>query len=1273
MLLLIAALLLLSLCAATASAVSPGDTRRLHPWPLVSGTVGPERTNIDILFPFYHYERDGTFTYHGVRPFYSLATDPAREFRRLNILWPLSSFDRRGDYGRSYAFPLYRHRWGPDYRSRMLAPFYFHNQHPGYDSLHVWPFYSRIEKQDEYREAGFMYPLFRWRRYVDGGYERHLPWPIVHFAERNGVVSQNVLPVYMRNAGPDHSRGFFTLFYWNRAPSHSRTGLFPLWSHERKGDAVTDGLMPLYHFRKGPNITEFATPWLIHPEISLFRLKASDTRLHHRLFPIYSYRAQRDTGARSFSMLGPLFSYQRDPAADRVAARALLFYRERTGEAVTNTLPPLWYAHLDANGDAHGFATLYYWKRKGDLRSRGVFPLYRQHRNLATGAVGWSMLGPLFRYERDPEGDRVITQALLFYRKRVGENITNTLPPLWYMHAGAGGDTFGFAGLYFWKKNADGTSRGLFPLAYSRTSADGSRSGYAGLYYWRENEAGRHKGVFPLWHQGEKVDGTGLTMLLPFYLNQRRANGHSRFITPFWFDTATRTETGTRRTRVLFPLALDLRDSGTGSRFTVALPALWFDNRTPERDFTVQFPFYWHMKDRALDRELTYWFPFYGTYRQGQHYSRHLLFFPLYARYKDTTMGTVGWDVLWPLFHHDSGPDHRHTRALPLYWYSAGTDNSLRVVFPLYWSWREQDRSQLHLFPLYSRIQRNEGHRRQYFLGPLFTTLRDQEKDLTSWSAIFGLGHGERQGENSRAWALPFWWHERTPERITDLSPLLHHYRRDRVSGETAFSALWLGSPELSLWRSRFGPERTAHRLFPLYSYHRNHATGVLRWGIVPPLTWYARDPQAGTLSVNALLYYRRKNPERDFRMLLPVWWRTERGDTVTDSIPLLYRHARNPVDQWKDTALVWLIHPEISLWRKQSNPEYTRHRIPLVYGYTSNHRTGARGWNSLGGLIAHQTDPTRDFSLTRVLLFENRREGNYQRTALLPLWWHTRNGEASSTAIPLLYHGEHDPLMDLSAHSVLWLIHPEISVWRYAREGSEVTHRLFPLYRHTGNRDTGLNEGWAAAGLVSWRNDPTHDRRKFRALLYSREVTGTTTRTQFLPFYSRLNTPDRLRTTALPFYYHDKNTTFDRDARGIITLGIPQLSLYHHLSERGTIKDRLFPLYGYQAEPAAGRKAFSVLWPLFSIDRSATYRQNPDPMLSLVSYRKNGDESRFRFLWRLIYWDRNANGSSFEFNPLFGWDRDDTGKVREWWALFGIIGHRTRPDGTGDLLIFGF
>jgi hypothetical protein len=112
------------LSIASGAADAEEVSRPITAWPLLYHNVEQGRAETDALFSLYHYERKDSWTRYSFGYFiFATESDPAREFRKTSVLWPLGVYKREGERSSSHLFPVYWQKSTPERSYSVLLPF----------------------------------------------------------------------------------------------------------------------------------------------------------------------------------------------------------------------------------------------------------------------------------------------------------------------------------------------------------------------------------------------------------------------------------------------------------------------------------------------------------------------------------------------------------------------------------------------------------------------------------------------------------------------------------------------------------------------------------------------------------------------------------------------------------------------------------------------------------------------------------------------------------------------------------------------------------------------------------------------------------------------------------------------------------------------------------------------------------------------------------------------------------------------------------------------
>jgi len=239
-------------------------------------------------FSFYHASTTPTMEYNRLFPLYRHSKDLRQDERSLVLFWlfwqtsspgknrtsllPIGSMasDQTGGWqfsliGLDPAVPVswLRHSHGPDHTKAFFAPFYD---------------YQREEDRVTLSLAGIsQLALYRSETTTTDHRQRIFPLYRYHLDRTQDASSLNVLLAYQQK----------------RSPEHARYTLFPLWQYEHRVDRDESRL----------NAVGFG-------KLSLYEHHREPIRTSNRLFPLYRFASDQDTGETAFSLLWPLIDYK---------------------------------------------------------------------------------------------------------------------------------------------------------------------------------------------------------------------------------------------------------------------------------------------------------------------------------------------------------------------------------------------------------------------------------------------------------------------------------------------------------------------------------------------------------------------------------------------------------------------------------------------------------------------------------------------------------------------------------------------------------------------------------------------------------------------------------------------------------------------------------------------------------------------------------------------------------------------------------------------------
>jgi hypothetical protein len=269
-------------------------------------------------------------------------------------------------------------------------------------------------------------------------------------------------------------------------------GSASLIHHETTPTSVTNRVFPLYRYAHDEETGQTTINLLGVEPVSLFRSQSGPTQSAHHAFPLYSYRADDTTDTTSFSALW-MFWRTTSPTISKTSLFpiASLSTDEATGErswsmiGLDPALPISWIRHSWTQDSARGlFVPLYDYRREQDQTTLSIgglsyASLYRQE---DSSTLHSHRLFPIYSYRHDLAQDAARTSVLLAYEhERTPSRNTDTLIPFWRYERGRNQDetrfnVLGFGTWSFFEHHATstGTTDRLFPLyKYASTRETG--------------------------------------------------------------------------------------------------------------------------------------------------------------------------------------------------------------------------------------------------------------------------------------------------------------------------------------------------------------------------------------------------------------------------------------------------------------------------------------------------------------------------------------------------------------------------------------------------------------------------------------------------------------------------------------------------------------------------------------------------------------------------------------------------------------------------------
>jgi hypothetical protein len=905
-----------------------------------------DSSSVDGLLWLYSSEERGSYSRLAVRPLYSVEEDPTHNLLRRSILWPLGTYERRGDQAWAHVFPLYWHSEQPGREWTFTVPLYMKSIHGDSSWRHLFPLFSRHVMGEYYARNFVLGPLLITTRDARTDLSQwDLLFPFFHYRQDLNSSNSWLFPLYW--SGEDRStreayRYILPLYGSSDDQSQHYSFLFPFYGYADNSSAQVKRIAILGL----PPAKGFTTI----PSLALFELVTTADETSHRIFPLYSYVSGAD-GSSTFDALllyrhqttpsgiidrfFPLYRYEGD-AANQSHEFDLFGYRDAS-----------WFRYEDdPNHSTHRILGLYNYDLSQDGSSQLSAVGYRRlslYLHRSQDDLTEDRLVPLYDYFHDGEDSSLSllgTSEIALYRQESSPSLfQHRLFPLYrYQHDLAKDETqFDTLFLYRHLTTPAQTADRLLPL-WDYTSATGKTD-------WRFSLLGIEDIAL---YRHDSNDAHMIDHLFPFYGYHSERNGGTRFsalgLPPFGpfaaWSLYEHDHSSTEVSDRFFPLyryrknttqqvsALDMLGMGSASFI--------HHEATPTSVTNRVFPLYRYAHDEEtgqttinlLGIEPVSLFRSQSNPTQSAHHA-----FPLYSYRADDTTGNTAFSALW-MFWRTTSPTISKTSLFPIA--SLSTDEAtgerswsiigLDPALPISWirhSWT-QDSARALFVPLYD--YRREQDQTTLSIGGLsFASLYRQEDSSTLHShrlfPIYSYRHDLAQ-DIAQTSVLLVYEHERTSSRDTDSLIPLWRYERGHNQDETRFNVLGLGT--WSLFEHHATSTGTTDRLFPLYKYESTRETGDAEFSFLWPLVDY-KSRQGNVTSASLL------------------WWLAayERPDAEHTNFHFLgsgkmalVRRATSP------TESIFELNPIIPLYRYRNE--------------------GIRGssWDLLGGLVGMNSRP---------------------------------------------------------------------------------------------------------------------------------------------------------------------------------------------------------------------------------------------------------------------------------------------------------------------------
>ena len=667
----------------------------------------------------------------------------------------------------------------------------------------------------------------------------------------------------------------------------------------------------------------------------------------------------------------------------------------------------------------------------------------------------------------------------------------------------------------FWskwqRKNGHETAMHFSPLHFTRIEGE-NFSTTSWLFYRRRTEADHSWGIWGLVHLDRRHDGRdATTYILPFYY-------HSVEYPPV--ENAQKTVVSPQRDESLFTFAA----------------LFWrYRDRYGEDDFTGHFsPLYIYLGDKNRHSYFLSWI-FYRTesasatsvgvpvifhrrVRKDDSYA-NLFLIPFYhSREKRGEVANEYVTWLLPLFYHRTSADSG-TFLLPFFYrYSqrvsirAAADNVNALAAP-----EAEDFETGHISPFY--LYNSYGKSSTLYSWIFYRSASEFE---TSYGIPLLFHRRSRTDGSYSNFYIPLFYRSREniaengDETVTWLLPLFYT-RNSRDVNVLVLPLFYRWSVQYTEPPTDKGGQGqsylTVKHVSPFYFYYASNGySDFYSW------IFYRYASQHHTTFGVPLLLHRKSLADDTYSnfYLLPFYWSrenlaTEAGgaETVTLLFPLWYQRSNS-----LNTVRL------VAGYYHESAPQYRKDVFPLIVGRTNDEAAGIFSWHALlysfwyertkqssefrllYGLGFNYADEAQVFSWHFALItgYKHYLDTGKIRHHLLPLWWHTHQGDDSDLYLPFLLatfqnHDHGNQVFRAVALGLLYYQNTNLKTYEQT-----LAIALGSLYYHSKYPERRFDSYGSLYGLL-WHYETEDNYKRFSLLtfIYTRTETEKGTRHRLL------------------------------------------------------------------------------------------------------------------------------------------------------------------------------
>ncbi len=910
-------------------------------------------------------------------------------------------------------FPIYWSIKTQYVDNKILFPVIWSLKNSYYQSFTFLPLFSKGHSADNTKSHLMLTPLL-WRfKDHDSNLNLLLPiaWQKKTGTGENQKIKNVLFPIYWSNKTQYidnkllfpiiyslknpyyHSFSFIPLFSIGHSPDSTKNHLMltPLFWHFKNNDSKLNLFMPVAWQKKSGIGEDKKISTVIFP---IFWAKKDKFYNNKILFPVIL--SLKNPYYNSFTFF-PLFSSgnSSDSSSSHLVISPLFWHFNKKNEN-KDVFFPLWWHYKTGNGTNTKISNVVfplYWAKKNKYRDNKVlFPLVWSLKNPSYHSFTFF---PLFSkgHSTDSISKHMVITPLFWHIKNNEGSFNVFFPFGWQKIKGSGENQSrfnAFIPLYWAKNDNNHNNKIVFPLVWSL-----------------KNKSYHSLTIIPFFSRGHSTDSLSEhLMLTPLFWHLKNENYKKNVFFPIWWQKSTLTGENKRITNYIFPL--------------------YYSKKDKEQNNKIFFPFVWSLQNSKYHSFTL--FPLFSNGHSTDRKSSHLMLTPLLWEFqKENSSLAIIFPFSWIKKKKTDDGDHLTQIIFPIYWAKTDKYKNNRVLFPIMWSLKNRNYHSFTIFPLFSKGHSTDSIDSHLAILPLFWHFKKNE---LANNIFFPLWWQKEKGSGDNTcisnYILPIYWSKKDKNhnekvlfpiiwRIKNpyynsftfvplfskglspdsskahlmITPFFSHFKKGNDIKNTFFPIWW--QKKTGLGEDR----KTTNYVFPVYwskkdKYQNNK--------VLFPIIWNLKNPYYNSFTFAPLFSQGHSaDNTKAHRMLTPLFWHFKNENKIRNIFfPLWWQKKTGIGEDRKTTNYIFPLY-----WSRKDLTHNNKILFPIIFRIKDFYS------QSFTIFPLFSAGHKLDFSKRHLVvtpLFWNTKNGNIQRTTLIPLFYYYANSKDNEKRFNILY-----------------------------------------------------------------------------------------------------------------------------------------------------------------------------------------------------------------------------------------------------------------------------